>query len=46
MKLILLNGYDIKVMYEGEVKATQLLFLTPWTIAHPAPISMGFPKQN
>ena len=22
------------------------LFLTPWTIAHPAPLSMGFPRQE
>ena len=44
MKLILLNGYDIKVIYTyiygSEVKATQLLFLTPGTVAHLAPLSM------
>ena len=28
------------------VKSCQTLFATPWTVAHQAPLFMGFPRQE
>ena len=35
------------ISYESEVKVSRaLLFVTPWTIVHQAPLSMGFSRQE
>ena len=36
----------MKVKSESEVVSRVGLFMTPWTVAHQAPQSMGFPRQE
>ena len=36
----------MKVKSESEVASRVRLFKTPWTAAHPAPLSMGFSRQE
>ena len=33
-------------MYESEVAQSCRHFVTPWTVAHQAPLSMGFSRQE
>ena len=40
----LLQG--MKVKSESEVAQSCLTFVTPWTAAHQAPLSMGFSRQE
>ena len=30
----------------AQLQSCVQLFMTPWTVAHEAPLSMGFPKQE
>ena len=36
--------YSMKV--KVSVAQSSLLFATPWTVAHQAPLSLGFPRQG
>ena len=36
----------MKVKSESEVAQSCLTFMTPWTAAHQAPLSMGFSRQE
>ena len=37
-------GYSIVVVVLFLIRVQ--LFMTPWTVAHQAPLSMGFPRQE
>ena len=42
------GGGDYSWWWPVHAQSTQLCptLLTPWTVAHPAPLSMGFPRQE
>ena len=38
--------YDVCVFVCAQLLSPVRLFVTPWTVAHQAPLSMGFPRQE
>ena len=44
--LIILSGVCVCVCARARSLSCVLLFVTPWTVAYQAPLSMGFPKQE
>ena len=45
-KIYFLKGFSMYIGSSGFVTKSCLTLVTPWTLAHQAPLSMGFPSQE